>query len=102
MFTAQYVELAQRKERLLMQVERDREYLATIGTRLERPFALADKAVSAGEYVKSHPWLAVAAAVSAGIVGRRQLWRAVGLSFKLFSVWRVAKPWLQQLKKEIV
>jgi len=95
MFTARHVELARRKERLLAQAERDRENIAALGARLERPFALADKAVAAGDYVKAHPWIAVAMAVSAGIMGRHHLWRTAGWSWTLFRAWRVVSPWLR-------
>jgi len=95
MFTLQRIELARRKERLIAQARRDRESLAVVGMRLERPFALADKAVAAGHYVKAHPWGAVVAAALVGIVGRRQVWRAAGLSWTLFKVWRTVGPWLR-------
>jgi len=95
MFTAQHVELARRKERLIAQAQRDRESIAALGTRLERPFALADKAVEAGHYLKAHPWIAVATAASAGIMGRRRLWRAAGWGWTLFRTWRVVSPWLR-------
>jgi len=95
MFTEQHVELARRKEYLIAQVGRDRETIVALGARLERPFALADKAVEAGHYVKAHPWIAVATAASAGILGRRHLWRAVGWSWALFRTWRVVSPWLR-------
>ncbi len=96
MFTTQRIELARRKERLIAQAARDRENVAALGKRLERPFALADKAVEAGHYVKDHPWIAVVGAASAGVIGRRHLWRAVGLSWKLFRAWRVVGPWLHK------
>ena len=95
MFTEQHVELARRKEYLIAQSGRDRETIAALGARLEQPFALADKAVEAGNYVKAHPWIAVATAAFAGIVGRRHLMRTVGWAWALFRTWRAVSPWLR-------
>lgn len=99
MFTAQHVELARRKERLIVQAGHDREHIAALGARLERPFALADKAVEAGRYVKAHPWIAVVLAALAGVMGRRHLWRTAGWSWTLYRAWRVASPWLRAQAK---
>lgn len=96
MFTVQLIELARRKERLIAQAQRDREAVAVMGSRLERPLALADKAVEVGHYLKSHPFIAVAGAATAGLVGRRHLWRVARWSVRLFWMWRTVGPWIHE------
>jgi hypothetical protein len=99
MFTAQRIEFARHKERLIAQAQRDREAVAVIGSRLERPFALADNAVEVGHYLKSHPFTVVAGAATAGLVGRRHLWRVARWSVKLMWMWRTVSPWIREYKK---
>jgi ElaB/YqjD/DUF883 family membrane-anchored ribosome-binding protein len=88
MATEQHIALALRKERLLVQVQAQRETLAQWGGRLRKPCALADKTLDAGRYVKAHPWTAGAAAGVAALVGRRHLLRVARYAWRGWRAWR--------------
>lgn len=95
MSTAQHATIAARKAVLIERIEAQRGQLAAVGAQLERPFALADKLVEAGHYVKTHPWIAGVAVAATVVLGRRNLFRWVGRGFTLWRGWRFASRWLR-------
>lgn len=95
MSAAQSLALALRKERLLTRIETQRDQLALFGAQLEKPFALADKAVMAMRFVKERPWIAAVAALSMLVLGRRNLLRWASRGWVVWRGWRVARQWLQ-------
>jgi hypothetical protein len=70
MSTAQAIDAAMRKERLIGRIEAQRDQLAGYGAYLVKPFAAADKAVAAAGYVKQRPWIAGVAAFSLVVLGQ--------------------------------
>ncbi len=96
MFPAQQIALALRKERLTVHAEQQRGELALIGERLRKPCALADKAMDAGRYVKAQPWMAGVAVGVAVLMGRRHLFRVLGLGWSAWRVWRVVGGFARQ------
>lgn len=96
MSTAQAIDVAMRKERLIGRIEAQRDQLADYGAYLVKPFAAADKAVAVAEYVKQRPWIAGVAAFSLVVLGRRNLWRWAGRGWTLWRGWRAASQWLRK------
>ena len=93
----QHIAIALRKERLLTRIDTQRSQLASYGVHLEKPFALADKAIQAGRYVKQRPWIAAVAALAVVVLGRRNLWRWGGRGWAVWRGWRFAQQWLQRV-----
>ena len=93
---SQYIAVALRKERLLARIDVQRNQLASYGAQLEKPFAVADKAIQAGRYLKQRPWIAGVAALAVVVLGRRNLWRWAGKGWALWRGWRFASQWLRQ------
>ncbi len=96
MSTAQSVELALRKARLMGRIESQREQLTGYGAYLVKPFAAADKAVAVGRYVKERPWVAGVAVFAAVVLGRRNVLRWAGRGWTVWRGWRTAREWLQK------
>ena len=96
MFSGRYIALALRKERLLERIEAQRDQLASYGTHLEKPFAVADKVIQVGRYIQEHPWIAGVAALSTALLGRRNLLRWAARGWTLWRGWRFARQWLAQ------
>ena len=99
----QHIALALRKERLLGHIAVQRDQLAAYGAQLEKPLALADRALRAIQYVKAHPWIAGVAALAAVVLGRRNLFRWVARGWSVWRAVRFAQHWLAQsgvLKKQ--
>ena len=96
MSTEQLVTLALRKERLLERIAAQRNQLAAYGVQLEKPLALADRAMQAVEYIKARPWLAGVAALLLVVLGRRNVFRWVGRGWSLWRAVRFAQQWLAQ------
>jgi ElaB/YqjD/DUF883 family membrane-anchored ribosome-binding protein len=94
MSTASHVELALRKARLLERIGTQREQLAAQADVLNKPFALADKALQAMQYVKGHPWTAGVAVFAAVVLGRGSLLRWAGRGWTVWRTWRLASRWL--------
>ncbi|HTE15881.1 MAG TPA: YqjK family protein [Burkholderiales bacterium] len=90
----QHVALAVCKERLLERIETQRSRLAACGQSLRKPFALADKFVQAGCYVKQRPWIAGVGVLMAVVLSRRNLFGWVGRGWTLWRAWRFASRWL--------
>ena len=95
MSAAQTLALAIHKERLLTRIEMQRDQIALCGAQLEKPFAVADKAVMAARFVKERPWIAAVAALSVVVLGRRNLLRWASRGWVIWRGWRVARQWLQ-------
>jgi hypothetical protein len=93
----QHIEIALRKERLLARIDAQREELASYGAHLEKPFAVADKAIQAGRYVKQRPWITAVAVLAVVLLGRRNLWRWAGKGWAIWRGWRLAQQWLQRV-----
>ena len=64
MSVGQHIAIALRKERLLARIDVQRSQLASFGAQLEKPFAVADKAIQVGRYLKQRPWIAGVAALA--------------------------------------
>ncbi len=91
-----HIVLALRKERLLERIATQRDQLAAFGAHLEKPLALADRALWALQYVKEQPWIAGVAVLSAVLLGRRNLFRWVGRGFTVWRAVRFAQQWLKR------
>lgn len=96
MFTARNIELELRKERLRVQIDTQREQLASYGAYLVKPFAAADRAVMAANYVKHRPWIAGLAVLAVTVLKRRSLVRWAGWGWSLWRGWRFAKQWVRR------
>ena len=96
MSVAQHIEIALRKERLIGRIEVQRDQLASYGAHLIKPFAVADKAIEAANYVKQRPWIAGVAAFSLVVLGRRNLLRWAGRGWTVWRGWRAAGVWLRK------
>ncbi len=96
MSVEQRVTLALRKERLLERIATQRDQLAQCGAQIEKPFALVDRAIGLVHYVKQRPWIAGVAALSAVVLGRRNLFRWVGRGWGMWRAVRFAQHWLTQ------
>jgi len=87
------MEMALRKERL---VERGAAQRAAIGRgfgELQGPIAVADRAVSLGRFVRTHPLL-VAVAVAALVAMRgRGLLALAGRAYSIWRLWRWLRAW---------
>lgn len=96
MSTDQQIALALRKERVLVRVGQQREQIAQYGEWFKKPCAMADKALSAGQYVWAHPWAAGAAAGVAMLIGRRNLFRWAGYVWSGWRTWRFVSAWVYE------
>lgn len=96
MFMEQQIALALRKQHLSARADQQRGELAFFGEQLRKPCALADKAMDAGRYVKAHPWTAGVAVGVGVLMGRRHLFRLVGLSWSAWRAWRVVGGFVRQ------
>jgi hypothetical protein len=96
MASAQQVELALRKARLLERIATQRDQLAAHAELLKKPLSLADKLVQATDYVKHHPWIAGAAVFAMVIFGRGSLLRWASRGWAVWRGWRTASRWLRE------
>jgi YqjK-like protein len=96
MSAEQLVTLALRKERLLERVAVQRDQLAAYGAHIEKPLALADRALQAVQYVKARPWIAGVAGLLVVVLGRRNVFRWVGRGWSVWRAARFAQQWLVQ------
>jgi hypothetical protein len=92
----QTIAIALRKERLLARIAAQRTQLAAYGAHLQKPFAVADKAIQVGRYVKQRPWIAGVATLLVVVLGRRNLWRWAGRGWTVWRGWRLANQWLRR------
>lgn len=96
MSVERHIELALHKERVLERISAQRDQLAAYGAHLERPLALADRAIDAVQYIKARPWIAGVAALSAVLLGRRNVFRWVGRGWGVWRAVRAAQQWLKR------
>ena len=96
MSVGQHIAIALRKQLLLARIDVQRSQLASYGVQLEKPFAVADKAIQAGRYLKQRPWIAGVAALAVVVLGRRNLLRWAGKGWAVWRGWRFASQWLRQ------
>ena len=74
----------QRRGELLARIASQREQLAGVATRLQTPFAVADRGLAAVRFLRSHP--ALVAGVAAVLVMRRR--GAAGLARIFWRMWK--------------
>ena len=96
MDTTQYIDLELRKERLLLQINTQREQLSSYGGYLVKPFAAADIAVGAAQYIKHRPFIAGLVVLAVSVLKRRSLVRWAGWGWTAWRGWRFASHWLQR------
>ena len=87
--------LATHKERLLGRIQAQRIQLAASSEALKKPFALADKVVQAGHFVKQRPWIVGAGVFMVLVLRRRNLLGWVGRGWTLWRGWRFLNRWLR-------
>lgn len=95
MYTAQSIELARRKERLIAQIAQQRVTVLAGFSMLKKPLALADKTAAAGRYAAAHPLLVAAVAAIFMVLGRRSLLTWAGRLWGGWRLWRFVRNWLR-------
>ena len=96
MSAEQQIALALRKERIIVRVGQQREWLEQFGESLRKPCSVVDKVLDAGRYVKAHPWTMGVAAGAALLMGRRHLFRVAGYAWSGWRVWRFVNNWVRE------
>jgi hypothetical protein len=79
-------EIVRRKEQLIARCEAQRGHLADVFRELERPIAVADRALRVVRYLRAHPLL-VGGAVAAAVALRRR--STAGLVARALAGWRL-------------
>jgi YqjK-like protein len=79
------VQLQRRRERLVLMAAAQRDAVARDFRPLERPFALADSAVSAVQYLRAHPGFVVAGIAVVVVLRPR---RAIAWVSRGIAAWR--------------
>lgn len=88
------IELAERRERLVARISRQRDELARHASPLKTVFTVADKGVAAARFLRRHPGLV------AGTVGLFVAWRPRRALLWLgrgWSLWKVVQRLRQRL-----
>ena len=86
----QAVELALRRERLLMRSQQLRAQAVQQAASLQPAFAVADRVQDAWIWLRGHPEVVGGAALGLAILRPR---RALRLGLRVWSLWRLAQRW---------
>jgi hypothetical protein len=86
--TRNLAEIRRRRERLIGKAAAQRDEVALLAARWERPLALADRAIAATEYLRAHPGYVVAAIGVVVILSPRRAFRWAGRGLALWRGYR--------------
>lgn len=96
MFSDGLIELARRKERLIMRAGQQRAVIATSCLQLQKPLGMIDRGIAMARYLKAHP-LALAAGITvAAVLGRRSLLRWAGRGLFAWRAWHSVRAWTRK------
>lgn len=90
MRSASRIELALRKQTLLLACASQRQQLAQHAADLQPVFATADRGIEVAQWLRDHIAIVTTIGVAALAFKPRRLWR---LGMRGFYLWRIAQAW---------
>jgi hypothetical protein len=92
-FSGHLLELARRKERLIIRAGEQRAEVAAALRRWEKPVSVLDRGIAAVHFLKEHPLLAAGVFGAAMALGRRRLLIWAGRGLIAWRAWRAVDDW---------
>jgi len=97
---ADLAETARRKERLIARCAAQRDALAGVLRDLERPIAVADRALAIARFFRAHPALVFVAAAILVAFRRRGALGLLGRGLAVWRAWRSISGWAGRMGME--
>lgn len=88
------IEIARRRERLIVRAGAQRAAIAGTVRELEAPAAIADRALSVARFLRLHPVLTAAAVATAAVALQRPgVLSLAGRALAVWRLWRTVAVW---------